>query len=146
RWSTFWLLAYCFSSGSPRRRSERPPLLAALRQLVDDPAGAVDLARNRQREADVGPRLAERPLDVVDDEREDEEVERVERPAEEPGEDRVALVGVLRGRHFRCRSDVSRGHRSCGSYPQILRAARGDCAASRLQAKRPATARSDGRS
>ena len=61
-------------------------------------------------ERDVRPRLAERRRDVVDDEREDEEVEGVERPAEKAGEHGVALVdAVLRGsweRQDACAADM----------------------------------------
>ena len=51
------------------------------------------------------PRLARTTVrDVVDDERQDEEVERVERPAEKAGEDGVALV--RRSAAVRCFGDT----------------------------------------
>ena len=58
----------------------------------------------------IGPRLPERGSDVLDDKRQDEEVERVERPAQEAREHRIALIHALFARGHVGRQRRGSGH------------------------------------
>ncbi len=72
------------------------PAVAVGHQAEDDRADRAHRERERDRVSAMSGRvLPNARRDVVDDERQDEEVEGVERPAEKAGEDGVALVGAL---------------------------------------------------
>ncbi len=83
------------------QHQRQPAAVAIGDEAEDDRADGPRDEREADGQRDVRPRLAERRRDVLDDERQDEEIERVERPAEKPGEDGVALVGAFGGVHVR---------------------------------------------
>ena len=73
------------------------------------PIGRV-MSASADGQGDVRPRLAERRGDVLNHEGQDEEVEGVQRPAEEAREHGVALVDALFARHGRVGRGGGCGH------------------------------------
>jgi hypothetical protein len=81
------------------QHQRQPPPEPIGHQAEHDRADGPHRERQRDRQRDPRPRVLERRAgkervrEILDDEGQDEEVEGVERPAEKPGEDGVALIG-----------------------------------------------------
>jgi hypothetical protein len=83
---------------------QRQPAPEPIRhQPEHDRANRPHRERQRDRQRNARPRFfqrrsgKERVREILDDESQDEEIERIERPAQEPGENGIALIGCPGG-------------------------------------------------
>ena len=81
------------------QHQRQPPPIAVCEHAKDDRADGTHHERKRERKGNVGARSAKRSRDVVDDEREHEEVECVEGPSEKARQHGIPLVDPAGLRH-----------------------------------------------